>query len=102
MEWKTEVVNGNKVNFFLYDDPSGKNSGIEYLATRDENGRFSVNTHSGCYKNVPFAGDFDNYREMDTYFDHLDAPVVCHVAHSGPDAYVLMLPKGSHYIRIEE
>lgn len=105
MQWQTEIINGNQVTFFRYDDPSGKNSGIEYLATRDENGKFHVNTHDGCYKNVPFVGNFKNYREMDTYFDryvHLGVPIVCHVSHNAPNAYVLMLPNGSHYIRIEE
>ena len=101
MQWQTEIINGNQVNFFKYDDKPS----IEYLATRDENGKFHVNTHDGSYKNIPFAIEFDHYQDMYNFFKqyvHLDVPVVCHIKYNAPNAYVLLTPTGSYYIRVEE
>lgn len=105
INWITENNSeGKKVVFYKYNTQYGPDTGIEYFATRNVDGTFNIATHDGEYKNVPFWGDFDNYRDMDSYAAGVDwaktKAYVCHVDHNEANAYVLMLPTGSVYIRI--
>lgn len=102
--WNTEVINGVRVSYYRYDTQYGPNTGIEYLATLDEEDNFNIATHDGEFKSVPFWCEFDNYREMDAYakivnWDNLPE-FVCHVAHNEDNAYVLWVKGKSYYIRV--
>jgi len=111
LQWITQEINGRQVTFcdYEFDYASGeKGQGTEYLATRNSDGTFTVATRDAFYENVPSMGEFDNYREMDEFADFLFSvrgetqPYVCHVNHNDNNAYVLMAPKKSYYIRIED
>lgn len=44
---------------------------------------------------APYRGEFENYREMDEFFEIRPTyPVVCRVAHNKEDEFVLIFPDG--------
>jgi len=102
MQWKvSRNHNRTEVKYFKYDTQYGPDTGIEYLAVREPDGTFSVATFDGDFKKVPYVGEYDNYREMDSMAQHLTKPFVCRVAHNDDDAYVLFTNTGDYYIRVE-
>ena len=102
MKWEvSRNHNGTEVKYYKYDTQHGPDTGIEYLAVREPDGSFTVATHDGDFKKVPYVGEYDNYRDMDAEAQYLEAPYVCHVAHNSENAYVLMVEGGSYYIRVE-
>ena len=110
MNWTKENINGTEVTFCKYETQYGKNTGIEYLATENEDGTFHIPTHKKTFKNVHYMGEFDNYREADEFADWAVKggkeifPYVCHVAHNEDNAYILYPSKTepSIYIRVEK
>lgn len=70
-------------------------------ATINTNGTFNV--HGIDYV---FVGEYDNYREMDYEVGAMlrvhPKGYVCHVATNKSNEYVLMLPKGSEYLIVNE
>jgi len=53
-----------------------------------------------------FVGEYDNYREMDYEAGAMlrvhPKGYVCHVETNKPNEYVLILPKGSEYLIVNE
>ena len=102
MQWSVcRNHNGTEVKYYKYADQYGADTGIEYLAVREPDGSFTVATHEGDFNNVPYVGEYDNYRKMDADAKYHKAPYVCHVAHNVANAYVLIAQNRSYYIRVE-
>lgn len=101
--WIRELVGNREVIFNRYYTQTNMLDGIEYLASRNLDGSFDINTHDTAYSNIPYIGEFKNYREMDEYADWLEnahlmkCGFVCHVAHNEKDDYVFFPPNGSSY-----
>ena len=100
-----EVINGRTVEYSIWlDDAGNLLYEREYIATahveKDENGNefllFNIELPTDSLKDIPFAGEFDNYRELDKYCDwlsrhNISKKLVAHVATSNKNQYTLML-----------
>ena len=103
MHWQTEIIDGVQVTFCRYETQYGPYSGIEYLGKMNEDGTFTVATHDKVFENVPYMGEFDNYRDSDSFADGQPAdcfPYMAHVRHNDENAYILYTEKSSIYIRV--
>ena len=115
-----EVIGGRTVRYNTYEDENGTALyEREYIAKchleKDDNGSellfFDVELPAASLKNIPFAGEFDNYRELDMYCDWLgrhdsSKKFVAHVATSAKNQYTLIAPdkidgKHMYYILVE-
>lgn len=100
-----EVINGRTVEYSIWlDDAGNVLYEREYIATahieKGETGNelllFNIELPTVSLKDIPFAGEFDNYRELDMYCDWLkrhgnSKKFVAHVATSGKNQYTLIL-----------
>lgn len=114
--WIKEIIDDREITFFRYRTQTGNLDGIEYFATTNPDGTFNIDTHEAAmcnipvYRNIPYAGEFENYREMDEYADWLENThqdgegFVCHVAHNAEHDYVFFTPGcgRSYYISTQE
>lgn len=84
----------------------------DYHAVRNPDGTFDIfGTPEGDFKNIPYIGEYDHYREMDynaEYFDrkvYAETGYVCRVTHNKENEFVFFYPvrvegKFSEYIII--
>lgn len=102
MKWSVcRNQNGTEVKYYKYADHYGPNSGIEYLATCEPDGSFTVATHDGDFNKVRYAGEYRDYRKVDEAAKYAELPFVCHIAHNAEKAYMLVTKTGYYYIRVE-
>lgn len=107
-ECRTDVCCWNEAEILKRLKECGVWEKVEKLLAADipahcnPDGTITVEGHNICF---PFAGEYDNYREMDADAERLirDAHpngYVCHVTKDDSDKCVLMLPAGSKYIAL--
>lgn len=72
-----------------------------YQATRNSDGSFNIpNTPLGDFKNIPYIGEYENYREMDKDAaefmrkEYAATGYVCRVEHNKENEFVFFYPMG--------
>lgn len=70
-----------------------------YKAVRNPDGTFNIPTPEGDFGNVPYIGEYRDYREMDAVanFDrkiYAETGYVCRVEHNEENEFVFFYPMG--------
>ena len=71
---------------------------INYCAIKNADGTFDItNTPEGDFKNIPYIGVYDNYREMDAGAAwmrkiYAETGFVCRVSHNKENEFVFFYP----------
>lgn len=72
-----------------------------YQAVRNPNGTFDIpNSPLGDFKNIPYIGEYENYREMDSDAEfqrkiYAETGYVCRVEHNKENEFVFFYPMGA-------